>query len=81
MKEAKFTITPILFIVTMILGIIICYFTGKLFMDITNMDTTNMNFIIKGITVLLGGFIWVGVFMVFLIGLKLYESFKEIFFN
>jgi len=72
MEKAKFTIKPLLFIGLLIVGIIICYFTGSL-----AVDTTNSGLGFKIVTVFLGGLLWVLIAFIIVILMKGYEEFKE----
>ena len=80
MKKGQFTFAPIVFITLIVVGLIICYYTGKFTLD-TVMDTTKFHWGLKVLTVFLGGMLWVAFCFIIIVGVKLYESFKETFFN
>lgn len=80
MKTAKFTIAPIVFITLIVVGVIICYFTGRAVL-VTFMDVTKMLWPFKVLTVFLGGLLWTGLCFVILMLVASYNSFKETFFK
>lgn len=78
MEKAKFTIAPIIYISLLIVGLIICYFTGKVVMD-TMVDVDKLPWVFKGLTVFLGGLLWCGIGFVIIICIAGYEEFKQFF--
>lgn len=78
MKEAKFTISVLLFIGLLILGLIVCYYTGRVLTD-TMVETDKLPWILKGLTVFLGGLLWVGLSFFVAIMAVIYDSFKKLF--
>lgn len=75
MEKAKFTIAPILFIALMVVGVIICYYTGNIVID-----TSEMIWPFKVLSVFLGGMLWVLLGFIAIIIVALYEEFKLIFY-
>lgn len=75
MEKAKKIFMPILFIGLIVLGIVICYYTGSLVAD-----PTNLPWGFKLLTVFAGGLLWVLFGFIVIIAVAAYENFKT-FFN
>lgn len=69
---------PLFFITLLIVGVTICYFTGKVVMD-TMVETDKFPWIFKGLTVFLGGLLLVGFGFLILMLVAGYDEFVKIF--